>query len=53
VVAREPAPLESALIDHVAQLLAKHKRPRAIRFVPELPRNALGKVLKKQLLSRS
>ena len=47
---REPAPLASTLIDHVAQQLAKHKRPREIRFVSELPRNALGKVLKKQLL---
>jgi acyl-coenzyme A synthetase/AMP-(fatty) acid ligase len=34
----------------VASLLAKHKRPREIRYVRELPRNALGKVLKKQLL---
>jgi len=52
VVLREDvqAPLESALIDQVAQSLAKHKRPRQVRFVTELPRNALGKVLKKQLL---
>jgi malonyl-CoA/methylmalonyl-CoA synthetase len=52
VVAREPTPEAQALIDHVSQLLAKHKRPREIRFVSDLPRNALGKVLKKQLLSR-
>jgi malonyl-CoA/methylmalonyl-CoA synthetase len=39
----------STLIDHVAKLLAKHKRPREVRFVKDLPRNALGKVLKKQL----
>jgi malonyl-CoA/methylmalonyl-CoA synthetase len=50
VVARAPAPSESELIDHVAQLLARHKRPREVRLVPELPRNAMGKVQKKRLL---
>ncbi|MCV7377501.1 acyl-CoA synthetase [Mycobacterium alsense] len=39
------------LIDHVAQELSIHKRPREVRLVQELPRNAMGKVLKKQLLS--
>jgi fatty acid CoA ligase FadD36/malonyl-CoA/methylmalonyl-CoA synthetase len=38
-----------ALIDHVAQRLAPHKRPRAIRFVDALPRNAMGKIQKKLL----
>jgi fatty acid CoA ligase FadD36 len=28
-----------------------HKRPREVRMVDSLPRNAMGKVLKKQLLS--
>jgi acyl-CoA synthetase (AMP-forming)/AMP-acid ligase II len=37
------------LIDHVASLLSAHKRPREVRFVAELPRNALGK-LQKHLL---
>ena len=50
VVARTPAPSESELIDHVAQLLSRHKRPREVRLVPELPRNAMGKVQKKRLL---
>ena len=40
-----------ALIDYVAQQLSVHKRPREVRVVTELPRNALGKVLKKQLLA--
>ncbi|MGA5823003.1 acyl-CoA synthetase [Kitasatospora sp. NPDC094028] len=35
----------------VAQRLSVHKRPRRVVLVPELPRNALGKVLKKQLLA--
>ncbi|MGO9506826.1 MAG: acyl-CoA synthetase [Mycobacterium sp.] len=39
------------LIQYVAQQLSAHKRPRAVRFVDSLPRNALGKVLKKQLLA--
>ncbi|QUR68548.1 acyl-CoA synthetase [Mycobacterium spongiae] len=39
------------LINFVAQQLSVHKRPREVRVVDALPRNALGKVLKKQLLS--
>jgi fatty acid CoA ligase FadD36 len=38
------------LIDHVAQELSVHKRPREVRLVDSLPRNALGKVLKKELM---
>ncbi|BBY38617.1 acyl-CoA synthetase [Mycobacterium mantenii] len=38
------------LIDYVAQQLSVHKRPREVRLVNALPRNAMGKVLKKQLL---
>jgi fatty acid CoA ligase FadD36 len=41
----EPA----ALIDFVAQQLSVHKRPREVRIVDNLPRNAMGKVLKKEL----
>lgn len=39
------------LIDYVAQQLSVHKRPREVRVVDTLPRNAMGKVLKKELLS--
>ena len=48
VVARDPAapPSAAALIQHVAAALAPHKRPRALHFVAELPRNAMGKLLK-------
>jgi len=38
-----------ALIDYVAQQLSVHKRPREVRLVDSLPRNAMGKVLKKEL----
>jgi fatty acid CoA ligase FadD36 len=40
------------LIDYVAQQLSVHKRPREVRIVDALPRNAMGKVLKKELLDR-
>ena len=42
---------DDALVQHVADLLAPHKRPRVITRVDELPRNALGKVQKKRLLT--
>ncbi len=39
--------LETAdLINHVAALLSVHKRPREVRIVDTLPRNAMGKVQK-------
>jgi fatty acid CoA ligase FadD36 len=38
-----------ALIDFVAQQLSAHKRPREVRLVQRLPRNAMGKVLKNEL----
>ncbi|MEA2249710.1 MAG: malonyl-CoA/methylmalonyl-CoA synthetase [Solirubrobacteraceae bacterium] len=42
-------PDERELVDHVARLLTPHKRPRAVRWLDELPRNAMGKVMKKAL----
>ena len=38
------------LIEHVAGQLSVHKRPREVRFVDALPRNAMGKVQKARLL---
>jgi fatty acid CoA ligase FadD36 len=37
------------LIEFVAQQLSAHKRPREVRLVDSLPRNAMGKVMKKEL----
>ena len=37
-------------MDHVADLLAPHKRPREVHFVDALPRNDMGKVVKSRLL---
>ena len=42
-----------ALIDYVAEQLSVHKRPREVRVVDSLPRNAMGKVLKKESGGRS
>jgi malonyl-CoA/methylmalonyl-CoA synthetase len=49
VVPEGDAPAEKDLIDHVAGELAPHKRPREVRFLDELPRNAMGKVVKQKL----
>lgn len=38
-----------ALLAHAADRLAPYKRPRRIRFVDALPRNALGKVVRSDL----
>ncbi|MEU3687574.1 acyl-CoA synthetase [Streptomyces narbonensis] len=42
-------PAETELAEHVAGLLAPHKRPRVVRYLDALPRNDMGKVLKKAL----
>ncbi|WP_328359683.1 acyl-CoA synthetase [Mycobacterium sp. NBC_00419] len=39
------------LISLVAEQLSAHKRPREVRVVAALPRNAMGKVVKKELMS--
>jgi malonyl-CoA/methylmalonyl-CoA synthetase len=51
VVRAEDAAPASAdeLADHVARLLAPHKRPRSVRFLDALPRNEMGKVKKTEL----
>jgi len=50
-VVTEPGKTATAeeLTEHVAALLAKHKRPREVHFLGELPRNAMGKVMKREL----
>lgn len=49
VVAGSPEPDPEELTELVARELAPHKRPRAVRFVDALPRNEMGKVLKRAL----
>jgi malonyl-CoA/methylmalonyl-CoA synthetase len=49
VPAGERGPTAQELGDHVARLLAPHKRPRVVRHLDALPRNEMGKVLKRSL----
>ncbi|CAM3863543.1 acyl-CoA synthetase [Kibdelosporangium persicum] len=49
IVPAGPPPGATELTDHVARLLSPHKRPREIRFLDSLPRNDMGKVLKRAL----
>jgi fatty-acyl-CoA synthase len=50
VVVRDPRPSEDDLKDWVKQNLARYKVPREIVFLDELPRNATGKILKRELV---
>ncbi|MGW4082272.1 acyl-CoA synthetase [Streptomyces sp. NPDC004822] len=45
---REP-PSAEELADHVAGRLAPHKRPRRVRYLDVLPRNDMGKIMKRAL----
>ncbi|SES25821.1 malonyl-CoA/methylmalonyl-CoA synthetase [Lentzea xinjiangensis] len=49
VVPAGAAPSADELAGHVARLLTPHKRPRVVRFVESLPRNDMGKVMKRAL----
>ena len=50
VVVEDPSwEAENELAEHCATRLAGYKRPRKWVFVPSLPRNAYGKILKRQL----
>ncbi|MGW1780289.1 acyl-CoA synthetase [Streptomyces sp. NPDC002143] len=44
-------PDEGELADHVARRLAPHKRPRVVRYLDALPRNDMGKIMKRALPS--
>ncbi|WP_405801375.1 fatty acyl-CoA synthetase [Streptomyces sp. NBC_01506] len=43
---------EGELLDHARQKLAHFKAPKKVLFVTELPRNASGKILKRELRDR-
>ncbi|MEU3186153.1 acyl-CoA synthetase [Streptomyces sp. NPDC006923] len=42
-------PSAQELADHVAAQLAAHKRPRTVRYLDALPRNDMGKIMKRAL----
>jgi acyl-CoA synthetase (AMP-forming)/AMP-acid ligase II len=52
VVAGEAMVSEEDLKAHVKAHLAGYKAPREVEFIEELPRNASGKILKRELHSR-
>jgi long-chain acyl-CoA synthetase len=49
IVAFDEPAIRDALFAHAAEHLAKYKRPREIHFRTELPRNALGKIIRSEL----
>ncbi len=44
---------EQELVDHCRQRLAGYKKPRSIRFLPNLPRSHYGKVIRAQLIAEA
>ena len=40
---------ETQIIDHCRPHLAAYKRPRSVRFVPDLPKTSTGKVMRREL----
>ena len=49
VVPHGDPPTLDELADHVAAMLAPHKRPRVLRLRESLPRNEMGKIMKRAL----
>ena len=45
----EDRPTEDALIEHCRAMIASYKKPKYVVFLDSLPRNAIGKVLKREL----
>jgi len=43
---------EPEIIEHVRQHLGSYKKPQSVEFLAELPKNAYGKILKRELRER-
>jgi HIP---CoA ligase len=52
IPAHERAPSETQIIEWCRERLANFKVPRSVAFVEALPRNASGKVLRRELRAR-
>ncbi|MYU34283.1 AMP-binding protein [Streptomyces sp. SID8358] len=52
IVVLRAAVTEQELIEHAREQLAHFKAPKKVLFVDELPRNASGKILKRELRNR-
>ena len=42
-------PSQDELMDHCRSMIASYKKPKYVIFLDELPRNAVGKILKREL----
>jgi acyl-CoA synthetase (AMP-forming)/AMP-acid ligase II len=40
---------QDEILDFCAQWIARYKKPKSVDFVPELPKNAYGKIMKREL----
>jgi malonyl-CoA/methylmalonyl-CoA synthetase len=49
IVPAGEAPPAEELQQHVSSLLTPHKRPRVVRYLDSLPRNDMGKIMKRAL----
>jgi len=49
VVRKDPTLTEAQLIDHCRQYLTAYKVPRHVEFRDDLPRTAVGKILRREL----
>jgi O-succinylbenzoate-CoA ligase len=52
VVKGDPSLTDAEVVEWTRGKLAGYKRPRAVRFIDEIPRNPAGKILKRVLRSR-
>jgi long-chain acyl-CoA synthetase len=49
VVAGDPRPSEAEIIAHCREALAAYKVPKSVRYVDELPKSPIGKILRREL----
>jgi len=49
IVAPQNPPTEEAVIAHCRETLAAYKVPKSVRFVDELPKSPIGKILRREL----
>ncbi len=52
IVKRDPNLTEEQIRQHCRKLLTGYKRPKPIHFVSELPKNNVGKILRRELRAR-
>jgi len=51
--AGQEAPAKDAIIAHCQQHLAAYKKPRHIFYIDAMPRNSIGKILKRELAEKA